>query len=109
MRARRSWRRRAPPVGFARYGSRAASSDVPWLYQHATAHFHVHCVAEPGAEIPVDTWLVRYERHRRSLLRIDLHVDAVVDDAEAVAQVLDVIDVGDVDRDLVALLDLEFF
>ena len=37
----------------------------------------------------------------------DLHVDAVVDDAEAVRQIFHVVDVGDVDRHLVALLDRE--
>src|SRR6516225_4062116 len=107
MHGRRSWRRRAPPVRFARYGSRAASSDVLRFHQHAAAHFHVHGVAEPGAEVPIDAGLVGDERHRGGLLWADLHVDAVVDDAEAVGQVLDVVDVGFVDGHLVALLDLE--
>ena len=64
-------------------------------------------MAEPGAIIPVDAGLRGSERHRCRRLGSDLHVDAVVRDAEAVGQILDLVDVGDVDGDLVALLDRE--
>ena len=64
-------------------------------------------VAEPLAIVPVTRRAVGGEGHRGGRLRRDLHRDAVVDDGEAVGEVLHVVDVGDVDRHLVALLDLE--
>src|SRR5215212_3920689 len=78
-----------------------------WLDKHAALHLHVHRVAEPGAVIPVDSGLAGSECNRRRLLRPNFHVDAVVDDAEAMSQVLNIVDVGHVNCDLVTLFDLK--
>src|SRR5690606_5927084 len=83
---------RAPPI-----------LTLPWLDQHAPLHLHVHRVTEPLAVVPVDAGAIRLEGDRRRGLWSDLHGDAVVDDGEAVREILDLVAVGDVHGDLVAL------
>src|SRR6266536_132204 len=75
--------------------------------EHPALHLHVHGVTEPGAVVPVDAGLIHREGDGSRRLRGDFHLDAVVHDREAVGEVFDRVDVGDVDGDLVALLDLE--
>src|SRR5690554_689625 len=77
------------------------------LNQHTTAHFHVQCVAEPVAVVPVHTRLAGSKGNRRCLLRTDLHAHAVVHHTEAVGYVLNGIKVRDINRNLITLLDLE--
>src|SRR5690606_27262416 len=74
------------------------------LDHHAPAHLHMQRVAEPLAVIPVDARIGGHEGHRRSLLGRDLHRNAMVAHGKAVGQVVDLIKVGDDDRDLVAFI-----
>lgn len=66
-----------------------------------------HGVAEPRTIVPEDAGLIRRERHRGRRHGRYFHVDPIVHDAETVRQVFHRVDVGDVDGDLIALLDLE--
>src|SRR5690554_1562158 len=75
--------------------------------QHTTAHFHVQCVAEPVAVVPVHTGLAGRKGNRRCLLRADFHANTVVYHTEAVSHVFDGIQVGHIHRNLITLLDLE--
>jgi hypothetical protein len=74
---------------------------------HAGAHFKVQRVAEVRAVAPEHTRLVGLEGDRLGFLRIDDEVDVVLRNGEAVGQVFDLVQVGQDERDFVALLDLE--
>ena len=64
------------------------------MYDHAAGHFHVQCVAEPLAVVPVHAQTVGREGDGSSGLRTHFHGDTVVFQREAVGQVFDGFHVG---------------
>ena len=64
-------------------------------------------MAEVGAVAPVHTRLVGDEGHRGRLQRVNDEIDVVFGNRKAVCQVFDLVQIGQDQRDLVTLLDIE--
>ena len=74
---------------------------------HSAAHLKVQCVAEPGAVEPVQPGLACGEGHALRVPCVADEVHIVLRDTEAMAEVLNAVEVGQDDLNLVTGLDLE--
>ena len=78
------------------------------MNNHLTGHFHVQCMAEPLAVVPVHARTDSFEGYGRCRLRANLHSDTVAFQSEAVSQVLNGLNVGYVYGYFVALVHFKF-
>ena len=111
-RSRRAWHR-GPSPGIRRRGGRLlprapdTAPEVRLPDDHVALHLLVESRAEVGAVVGVDALLLRFEGDRLRLPGVHNDVDVVVEEAEPVQLVGRLLDVGEGDRDLVPVLDLE--